>query len=89
MSKAKCVRVNGPGGIARQQDMIAALKRDKPGVGNAAGNHPALLEWYGGIIAAMKHERRRGDVRPIVDNVDVSEEPQQTGRIRGRSGESL
>jgi hypothetical protein len=70
--------------------MVAALERDKPGVRrNAAGNQPALLEWYGGIVAAMQHKRRRRDARQIVDNVDVSEGPQQTGRIRGRSRESL
>src|SRR5438477_4255918 len=37
---------NGPGRIAGQQDVVAALKRDEPCSGNAAGDQPALLEWY-------------------------------------------
>jgi len=43
--------------------VVAAFERDKPCSGNTVGDQTALLEWYGGIIAAMQHERRgtRGD----------------------------
>jgi hypothetical protein len=59
-----------PGRIAGQENVVAALERDEPSSANAAGDESTLLEWYSDLIAAMQHERRRGDARQKVENID-------------------
>ena len=79
----------GPGRVARQQHVIAALERNKPRPRNAARDQPSLLERYAGIITAMQHQRWRGDARKQVENIEFAERPQQPGRILGRRRDSL
>ena len=76
-----------PGGIAGQKDVIAAFERDEPCSGNATGDQPAVLERYSSVIAAMHHERGYGDIRQKVENVEISNRPEQSGSVLGR-GES-
>jgi len=75
-----------PGRITGQEYVVAAVEREEPGSGNAAGDESALLEWYRGVIATMQHERGRGDAREKVEDIEFSKRPQQPGCILGRGG---
>src|SRR5712691_7776589 len=80
---------SGPGRIARQENVVAALERDQPRPRNAAGDEPALGEWHGGVLAAMQDECRRDDARQKVEDIDVSTRLQQPGGILGRGRDAL
>src|SRR5437762_10850460 len=80
---------SGPGRVARQEDLVAALKRDELCSRNAAGDQLAWLQWRSGIIAAMQDERWRGDAWQKIEDIDFSTRLQQPGRILGRDRDSL
>jgi len=69
--------------------VVAAVERDEPCFGNAAGDQPAFLHRYGGVIAAMQHKRGRGNARQKVEDIEVSKRPQQPGCVVGRIRNSL
>src|SRR5262245_58276933 len=75
--------------LVRQDDVVAAFERNEPGIGDAAREHQPLLERAGGVAAAVQHERRCGDPRQQMGDIDVAEHLQQAGRIRGRGLHAL
>src|SRR5215467_2690243 len=66
-----------PGRIAWQENVVAAVERHEPRSGDAACNEPTLLEWASGVVTAMQNQRRRGDLREEVDDIDASDPLQQ------------
>ena len=78
-----------PGWIARQEDVVATLERHESCSRNAARDQPALLEWDGGVIAAVQDERRCSDARQEVEDIEVSKRLQQPSGILGRGGKAL
>ena len=65
-----------PGGIAGQEDVVAAFERDESCSGNTAGDQPAVLERYGSVVTAMHNERWNGDIRQKVENVEIPNRPE-------------
>jgi hypothetical protein len=42
-----------------------------------------LLEWHCGVIAAVKHERRRHDAREKVEDIEIATRSLHPGSIFG------
>src|SRR3954453_17321824 len=59
-----------PAGVARQNDVIATFQGHETRSGNTGRQPAALLERLHGVVAAVKHERRRLNTRKQVRDVD-------------------
>src|SRR5262249_12182605 len=72
--------------LVRQDDVVAAFERNEPGIRDAAREHQPLLERAGGVAAAVQHERRRGDPRQQMGDIDFAD---GTGNIVLNGGAAL
>ena len=69
--------------------MICAGDFVKAGAGNAAGDLPAALGRYPGVVAAVQHQRRRTHSREFRRDVDTGEHLQNPRCRFARGGHTL
>src|SRR5436190_19199338 len=70
-----------PARVARQNDVIAAFQGHEARTGNTGRQPAAFLERLHGVMAAVKHERRRLNARKQVCDVDEVHRVTQPHRI--------
>ena len=76
-------------GLAFEQQVVPAFEGDESRVGDQGRQQAALLVRHAGVLTRVEHQRRTGDLRREVADVDGGELGEQPGRVLGRGGDAL